>query len=54
MEDIPGEKAFGQFPEQGSKEGLLKGGREKDLLVRDNSVNQKEHAAGEEKREQVF
>jgi hypothetical protein len=54
MEDIPGEKIFGQFPEQASKEGRLKGGYEVDLLIRDDFVNRKRHEIGEEKREQVF
>jgi len=53
MEDIPSEKVFRHFPEQASKEGRLKDGREKDPLVGDDFVNQKEHAAGEEKWEQV-
>ena len=54
MDDIPGEKMFGQLPEQASKEGRLKGGFEMDPLIRDDFVNQKKHANGEEKREQVF
>jgi hypothetical protein len=54
MDDIPGEKMLGQFPEQARKEGRLKGGFEVDLLMRDNFENQKKHAIGEGKREQVF
>ena len=54
MDDIPGEKMFGQFPEQAGKKGRLKGGCEVDPLIRDDFVNQKKHAIGEEKREQVF
>jgi len=34
MGDIPAEKMFGQFPEQASKEGRLKGGFEVDPLIR--------------------
>jgi hypothetical protein len=45
---------FGQFPEQAAKEGCLKGGFEVDPLIRDDFVNQKKHAIGEGKREQVF
>ena len=45
MEDIPGEKMFGQFPDQAGKEGRLEGGREVSPLIRDDFVNQKEHAA---------
>ena len=37
-----------------SKQGRLKGGFEVDPLIRDDFVNQKKHAIGEEKREQVF
>jgi len=54
MDDIPGEKMFGHFPEHASKKGRLKGGFEVDPLIRYDSVNQKKHAKGEEKREQVF
>ena len=54
MNDIPGEKMFGQFPEQARQEGRLKGGFEVDPLIRDDFVNQNKHAIGEEKREQVF
>jgi hypothetical protein len=54
MDDIPAEKMFGQFPEQASKKSRLKGGFEVDPLIRDDFVNQKKHAIGEEKREQVF
>ncbi len=38
MDDIPGEKMFGQLPEQASKEGRLKGGFEVDPLMRDDFV----------------
>jgi len=54
MDDIPGEKMFGQFPEQAGKDGRLKSGFEVNLLIGDDFVNQKKHADGEEKREQVF
>ena len=53
MEDVPGEKMFGQFPEQASKEGRLKGGFDVDSLIRYDFVNQNKHAIGEEKREQI-
>ena len=33
MDDIPGEKMFGQFPEQARKEGRLKGGFEVETEV---------------------
>jgi len=36
MDDIPAEKMFGQFPEQASKEGRLKGGFEVDPLIRND------------------
>jgi hypothetical protein len=49
--DIPGEKMLGQFQEQASKEGRLKGGCEMALLMRGDFVNRKKHAIGEEKRE---
>ena len=54
MDDIPGEKMFGQFPEQAGKKGCLKGGFDVNPLVRYDFVNQREHAKGEEEREQVF
>jgi hypothetical protein len=54
MDDIPAEKMFGQFPEQASKEGRLKGGFEVDPLIRDDFVNHKKHAKGEKKGEQIF
>ena len=54
MDDIPGKKMFGHFPEQAGKKGRLKGGFEVDPLMRGDFVNQKKHAKGEEKREQVF
>ena len=54
MDDIPGEKMFGQFPEQASKKSRLKSGFEVDPLIRYDFVNQKKHAIGEEEREQVF
>jgi hypothetical protein len=41
MDDIPGEKMFGQFPKQARDESRLKGGFDVDLLIRDNFVNQK-------------
>ena len=41
MDDIPGEKMFGQFPEQASKKSRLKGGFEVDSFIRDDFVNQK-------------
>lgn len=54
MDDIQAEKMFGQFPEQARKEGRLKGGGEVNLLIRYDSVNQKKHAIGEEKRDKIF
>jgi hypothetical protein len=54
MDDIPAEKMFGHFPEQASKKSRLKGGFEVDPLIRDDFVNQKKHAIGEKKREQIF
>jgi len=54
MDDIPGEKMFGQFPEQASKKSRLKGGCEVDPLIRDDFVNQKKHAIGEDKGKQIF
>src|SRR4030042_3304808 len=54
MNDIPGKKMFGQFPEQASKKSRLKGGFEVDSLIRNDFVNQKKHAINEDKREQIF
>src|SRR4030043_162641 len=54
MDDIPGEKMFGQFPEQARKKSRLKGGFEVNPLIRDDFVNQEKHAIGQEKREQIF
>jgi hypothetical protein len=54
MDNVPGEKMFGQFPEQAGKEGCLKGGFEVNLLIGDDYVNQKKHADGKKKWEQVF
>jgi hypothetical protein len=45
---------FGQFPEQATKEGRLKGGCEVDPLVRDNFVNQEKHANRKKKWDEVF
>jgi hypothetical protein len=54
MDNIPGEKMLGQFPEQARKEGRLKGGLEVDPFIRDDFVNHDKHAIGEEERKQVF
>lgn len=54
MGEIPGEKMFGQLPEQAGKDGRLQGGFEVDTLIGNDFVNQKKHADGQEKREQVF
>ena len=54
MYDIPAEEMFGQFPESAGNKGCLKSGFGVDLLIGDNFVNQKKHANGKEKRDQVF
>ena len=47
-------KMFGQFPEQASEKGSLKGGSKVDFPVRNDLENQEKHTTGEEEGEQVF
>jgi hypothetical protein len=54
VNDIPSEKVFGRFKEQGCKESCLKGGFGVDLFIGDDYENQTKHAVGEEEGEQVF
>ncbi len=54
MDDIPGEEMFGQLPEQARKQGRLKGGLDVNPLRRYDFVNERKHAIGEGKRDQIF
>ena len=54
MEDIPGEKMFGQFPKQAREESRLKRGLVVDPLVRDDFINRIKQAKGEDESECVF